>query len=401
MHKKLDSLKDKNILLCITGSIAAYKACDVIRCLVKEGANVQVMMSVSAQKFIGIATISALTKHEVLTNLFPGNPKPGLEHINLAFDLDGIIIVPATANILAKVASGVADEIISTTLSICEQPTLFVPAMNFKMWQNKSIIDSVDKLKKNGKKVMDPDTGELASLHRGEGRLPQINNIMNEIRNLFDIKLPLKNKRIIVTAGPTQEPIDPVRYLSNRSSGKMGYAFAKEARDMGANVSLISGPVNLDSIPEVDLVYVETTEQMLEAILHKIDKEQHVDFIIMAAAPSDYSPKSVFNKKIKKNDSQLNISLLKTPDIIKAINKKTKAKIIAFALETHNGEQEALKKMKDKDVDFIILNYANEEGAGFESSTNRVTIYSKDGKKIDLEKDRKDRIARKILKHLI
>ena len=400
MHKKLDSLKDKNILLCITGSIAAYKACDVIRCLVKEGANVQVMMSASAQKFIGIATISALTKHEVLTNLFPGNPKPGLEHINLAFDLDGIIIVPATANILAKVASGVADEIISTTLSICEQPTLFVPAMNFKMWQNKSIIDSVDKLKKNGKKVMDPDTGELASLHKGEGRLPQINNIMNEIRNLFDIQLPLKNKKIIVTAGPTQEPIDPVRYLSNRSSGKMGYAFAKEARDMGATVSLISGPVNLDSIPEVELVSVKTTQQMLEEILNKIENEQHIDFIIMAAAPSDYSIDNIFNKKIKKNP-QLNITLSETPDIIKTINKKTESKIIAFALETHDGEQEALKKMKDKDVDFIILNYANEEGAGFESNTNRVTIYSKDGKKFDLEKDRKDRIARKILNYII
>ena len=401
MYKKIDSLKNKNILICITGSIAAYKSCDVIRCLVKEGANVQVMMSESAQRFIGIATISALTKHEVLTGLFPDHPKPGLEHINLAFELDGIVILPATANILAKVASGIADEIISTTLSICEQPTLFVPAMNFKMWQNKAIIDSVKTLKENGKNVMNPDTGYLASLHKGEGRLPQLNNIMNEIRNLFDIHLPFKNKRVLVTAGPTQEPIDPVRYLSNRSSGKMGYAFAKEVRDMGANVTLVSGPVNLEPIPEVELIYVDTTQKMLQAILNKLKNEPLIDYIIMAAAPSDYSLKPTFNEKIKKNSSKLNIKLSATPDIIKTINKKTEAKIIAFALETHNGEKEALKKMKDKDVDFIILNYANEEGAGFESNTNRVTIYSKDGKKVDLEKDRKDRIARKILNHII
>ena len=188
MHQEISNLKDKNILICITGSIAAYKSCDVIRALVKEKANVQVMMSDSAQKFIGITTIAALTKYEVLTNMFPDKPNPGLEHINLSFDLDAIVVVPATANILAKAASGVADEIISTTLSICEQPTLFVPAMNYKMWQNKAIIDSVSKLRENRKQVMNPETGDLASLHRGEGRLPQIHDILNEIRNMFNIK---------------------------------------------------------------------------------------------------------------------------------------------------------------------------------------------------------------------
>ena len=401
MHKKINSLKDKNILLCITGSIAAYKACDIIRCLVKEEANIQVMMSASAQKFIGIATIAALTKHEVLTNMFPDNPKPGLDHINLSFDLDAIVIAPATANILGKVASGVADEIISTTLSICEQPMLFIPAMNFKMWQNKSIIDAVSTLRNQGKHVMDPVTGELASLHKGEGRFPEINDIINQIRIIFDINLPLKGKHVIITAGPTQEPIDPVRYISNRSSGKMGYAFAEVARDMGAYVTLISGPVNLNKISEVDTISVSTTQDMLDAIEKKISTSKKIDYIIMAAAPSDYSSSNIKMDKIKKTNPELNLKLLATPDIIKNINKTTNATIVAFALETHNGEEEALRKMSEKDVDYIVLNYANEEGAGFECNTNRVTIYCKHGEKIELDKDRKDRIAKKILYKII
>jgi len=401
MHKKVNSLKDKNILLCITGSIAAYKACDIIRCLIKEEANVQVMMSDSAQKFIGIATIAALTKYEVLTNMFPTNPKPGLEHINLSFDLDAVVIAPATANILGKAASGVADEIVSTALSICEQPMLFVPAMNFKMWQNKSIIDAVSLLKKQGKHIMDPITGELASLHKGEGRFPETNDIMNQIRAMFDIYLPLKGKHVIITAGPTQEPIDPVRYLSNRSSGKMGYAFAEVARDMGARVSLISGPVNLNKIPEVKTILVSTTQEMLDEMEREIAASKKIDFIIMAAAPSDYSSSNIKNMKIKKTNSEINLKLSATPDIIKNIRSSTDAIIIAFALETHNGEKEALRKMNEKNVDYIVLNYANEEGAGFESNTNRVTIFSKKGKKIELDRDRKDRIAKKILVQVI
>ena len=398
MHKKVNSLKDKNILLCITGSIAAYKACDIIRCLVKEKANVQVMMSDSAQKFIGIATIAALTKYEVLTNMFPNNPKPGLEHINLSFDLDAVVIAPATANILGKAASGVADEIVSTALSICEQPMLFVPAMNFKMWQNKSIIDAVSLLKKQGKHIMDPITGELASLHKGEGRFPETNDIMNQIRAMFDIYLTLKGKHVIITAGPTQEPIDPVRYLSNRSSGKMGYALATKARDMGAKVILISGPVNLSPIPEVECISIETAKEMNDAVNTYV---KNMDYIFMAAAVSDYASHEISNKKLKRSSKDLVLKLTPTIDVLKSIQNNTKAKIIAFALETHDGEKEAMRKLNEKKADYIILNYANEEGAGFESSTNRVIIFDKKGTKHELKKDRKDRIAEKIILHVL
>jgi phosphopantothenoylcysteine decarboxylase/phosphopantothenate--cysteine ligase len=249
-------MKNKNILIIVTGSIAAYKACEVVRYLRKEGANVQVMMSKSALEFVGITTFAALTGHDVITELFPNTPKAGLDHIQLAIDLDAVAVVPATANILCKVASGVADELVSTTLSVCEQPTLFAPAMNFRMWQNPATQEAVEKLRKRGNVIVDPDEGLLASLHEGVGRLPDIREIMNGIRGLFEMPLPLKGKKVLVTAGPTREAIDPIRYISNRSSGKMGYALAEKARDMGAEVVLISGPVSLSPVPEVEIDYI-------------------------------------------------------------------------------------------------------------------------------------------------
>lgn len=208
MHQKINNLKNKKILICITGSIAAYKACELIRLLKKQEVDIKVMMSKSAEKFVGKATFAALTNNEVITDLFPDSPKAGLEHIELSFDLDLIIVVPATANILSKTANGIADDIISTTLSVCEQPTIFAPAMNYKMWQNPSVIESVEKLKIMNKVIINPEQGYLASLHQGEGRLAPINTIMNTIRDTLDVKQPLKNKNIIVTAGPTLEPID-------------------------------------------------------------------------------------------------------------------------------------------------------------------------------------------------
>jgi len=391
-------MKNKNILIIVTGSIAAYKACDVIRLLRKEGANVQVMMSKSAQKFIGQTTFLALTGNDVITELFPNTPKAGLEHVQLAIDLDAIVVIPATANIICKVAAGIADELISTTLSICEQPVLFAPAMNFRMWQNPATLEAVDKLRKRGFSILNPDEGLLASLHHGEGRLPKISEIMNGIRSLFKIFMPLKGKRVLISAGPTREAIDPVRYISNRSSGKMGYALAEKARDMGAKVILISGPVSLPPIPEIDLIRIENASEMEKALNLHI---KEIDYIFMAAAVADYSPIKTFNEKMKRSSKKINLNLRPVPDIIKSISKKTKAIIAAFSLETHNGENEALRKLKKKNVDFMILNYANEEGAGFDSSTNHVIIFSKNGQKINIDKDRKDRIAEKIILHII
>jgi len=395
-------LKNKNILICVTGSIAAYKACEVIRLLRKEDVNVHVMMTHSAQKFVGKASFSALTNNEVITDVFPNTPKAGLEHIEMAMNLDAIVVVPATANMLCKAANGVADDIISTNLSVCEQPALFVPAMNFRMWQNPATMDAVEKLRERGRFVMDPETGKLASLHEGEGRLPKIDKIMNAIRSLFSNELPLIGKKVLISAGPTREAIDPVRYISNRSSGKMGYALAEVARDLGAKVTLVSGPVALPQIPEVEMVMVESAVEMLSSLENSLD-EQDADYLIMTAAVADYQPANPSNKKLKrkKTTTTLDLTLNPAPDILKIINSQTKATIIAFALETQNGITEAKRKMDDKGADFIVLNYANEVGAGFESNTNRVQIFSKTGDEKELKKDRKDRIAKRIFDFIL
>ena len=398
MCEKINPLKNKKILICVTGSIAAFKACEVIRLLRKQEAKVQVMMSASAEKFIGKATFAALTNNEVITNLFPDTPKAGLEHIELSFELDLIVVVPATANILSKAAHGVADEIVSTTLSVCEQPTLFAPAMNYKMWQNPSVIESVEKLREINKIVLNPETGQLASLHEGEGRLPEIDVILSAIKEMLYIKQPLKGKNILITAGPTIEPIDPVRFISNYSSGKMGYALVDAACNKGANVTLVSGPVKLNSHPEADVIKINTADEMLGE-LQKIDLKK-IDYIFMAAAVADYKPANESNQKIKRINT-INIECEPVPDIIKTISSKTNATIVTFALETEEGEKHALQKMKNKNADFVVLNYANEEGAGFNSNTNHVYIYSRDGKSIELKKDRKDRIANKILDWVI
>ncbi|MBT3252026.1 MAG: bifunctional phosphopantothenoylcysteine decarboxylase/phosphopantothenate--cysteine ligase CoaBC [Candidatus Marinimicrobia bacterium] len=393
-------LRKKNILICITGSIAAYKSCEIIRFLRKENANIWVAMTKSAQKFVGKATFAALSANEVLTDIFPDTPKAGLEHIELSHTMDGIIILPATANILGKAANGVADDLVSTLLSVCEQPTLFVPAMNSRMWENPATMDAISKLKNREKAILNPDSGYLASLHEGTGRLPGNTEIMNAIRELFSPPLPLKNIHVLVTAGPTHESIDPVRYLTNRSSGKMGFALAEVARDLGADVTLITGPVFLPDPAEIHIINVTTVHQMLESIQKCISKSKW-DYIIMAAAPADYYLEGPSESKIKRKSEKLSLSLSTAPDILKSIKDSTDSVIVAFALETENGKEEALRKMKDKGADYIILNYANEEGAGFESSTNRVTIFSKNGDEINLKKDRKDRIARKIFKSIL
>ena len=396
----MNVLKNKNILICITGSIAAYKACEVIRILRKEEAQVQVVISKAAQEFIGITTLAALSNNKVITDMFPKKPRGGLEHIDLAFDIDLIVIVPATANIICKVGNGIADDLVSTTLCVCEQTQIFVPAMNYRMWQNKATIDAVKKLKKQNKIILNPEDGQLASLHKGEGRLTSIDNIINAIRKSFQQPLLLENKKILVTAGPTREPIDPVRFISNRSSGKMGFAIAKAAKEYGGIVDLVSGPVNLSKIPQVNIIDVETSFDMLKAINQLLNKYEY-DYIFMVAAVSDYNIKNKQNQKIKSSNKSLNLELDKNPDILQEISKKSSAKLIGFALETQNGEQEALKKLKNKNLDYIVLNFANEEGAGFEVNTNHVFLFTKNGNKIEFPLDRKDRIAKLIIENVL
>jgi len=394
----LSILNNKKILVIVTGSIAAYKACTIVRLLCKQGANVQVMLSQSAQKFITKEIFEAFTKNKVITKLFNKEFGQSLEHINLAIDLDCIVVVPATANILNKVANGIADCLVSTTLSVCEQPILFVPAMNYRMWQNPATISSITILKKRGKQILTPEYGDLASLHKGEGRLPNNTKIMNSIRGLYKHKMPLKGKKVLITAGPTYENIDPVRYITNRSTGRMGYAIAEKARDFGASVLLISGPTNLNSIPEVNILQIKTSEEMYKQV-KKYSKQ--ADYIFMVAAVSDYTPIKHYTNKIKKKNLMLNLLLKPNPDILQSIANQTNAVIIGFALETNQGEANAIKKLYNKGADYIVLNYANRLGEGFESSTNKVTIFSKNKIKINLKMDRKDRIAEKIIKFVI
>ncbi len=389
----MNNLKNKKILLCVTGSIAAYKACEFIRLLKKQGCYVQVVMSKSSADFIGKLSLSALSDNVVLTD----KGQTGLEHVKFAIDFDAIVVLPATANIICKSGSGIADDIVSTVLSICEQPKLFVPAMNFRMWQSKATQESVSKLRANDIIIMNPEEGDLASLHKGEGRLPNMHDIMNQLRDLFDITLPLKNKKVMVTAGPTREPIDPVRFISNKSSGKMGYALAEEARNLGAHVELISGPVSIHPPSEINITNVETAQEMYDTVSQYLN----VDYIIMCAAVSDYTPVQQSNTKIKSKDDNMIINMQSTIDIIKSISKKTKAKVIAFALETCNGEKNALNKMTDKGADYIALNHPSKDGCGIESNFNMITLFSSDGSKKTIEKDRKDRIAQKILQHII
>ncbi|MAZ68768.1 MAG: bifunctional phosphopantothenoylcysteine decarboxylase/phosphopantothenate--cysteine ligase CoaBC [Candidatus Marinimicrobia bacterium] len=395
-----NNLKNKNILLCITGSIAAYKSCEIIRSLTKEGAQVQVAISKSGLEFIGAATLAAISNNKVITELFPKSPKAGLEHIDLAFDLDLIVIAPATANILCKSGNGVADDLISTIISVCEQKQIFFPAMNHRMWQNQATIDAVEKLRMREKIVINPEEGHLASLHTGEGRLPTINKIINEIKKCFDYVLHLENQNILVTAGPTREPIDPVRFISNRSSGKMGYSIAKICTDYGGNVDLISGPTNLQIIPNVNTINIETTNELYDKMIFLLEEKKY-KYIFMVAAVADYQLKKIKNHKIKSKDDNLNLKFMKSVDIIKKISKKNEGITIGFALETENGERNAKEKMRKKDLDYIILNYANEENAGFESNTNHVYMYSKNGFKKEFKLDRKDRIAKKIIDSII
>lgn len=396
----MNVLKNKNILLCVTGSIAAYKACEILRLLRKDGANVQVMMSKSAEEFIGITTFAALSNNEVLTNLFPEKPRGGMDHVNLSFEIDAIIVAPATANILCKAASGVADEIVSTMLSIANVPILFAPAMNFRMWENEGTMNAIEILKKRGDYIVQPEKGQLASLHEGNGRLANINKIVNSIRKIFDKNLILENKKILVTAGPTQEFIDPVRYLSNRSSGKMGYAIAQAAKEYGAEVTLISGPVNIDTVSGIETIDIKSALDM-EDIIENLIENTNFDFIFMVAAVSDFTPSKYSSNKIKSTSNIHKIELEKTTDIMSEIVSQSSAVKISFALETENGEKNAMQKLKSKKSDYIILNYANESGAGFDVDTNHIYIYSKSGEYKEFKKNTKKRLAYKIIEHIV
>jgi phosphopantothenoylcysteine decarboxylase/phosphopantothenate--cysteine ligase len=364
-------LKGKNIVLGITGGIAAYKAAELTRTLIKEGAQVKIIMTKSAAEFITPLTMQTLSGDMVYTEMFVPTAKYDMAHISLAEFADAIVIAPATANIIGKIAAGIADDLLSTTIMAADKPILICPAMNDKMLDNPFVQENINKLKKHGYAVMDSAFGELACKTSGAGRLPDIPDIIEAIEALLSPK-DLSSEKILITAGPTEEPLDPVRFITNSSSGKMGYALAVASKRRGAKVTLITGPVKLP-LPAVDkVIKVRTAREMHKAVL---DNFSGATIVIKAAAVADYRPSQFFKEKIKKDNKPLSLKLERNPDILAEIGKtKGTRVVVGFAMETQNLLANAREKLIRKNVDLIIANNLSDEGAGFQKDTNVITI---------------------------
>jgi len=370
-------LKNKKIVLGITGGIAAYKAAELTRALVKEGAQVKIIMTKSAVEFVTPLTLQTLSQNQVYTDMFVPADKYDMAHIALAEFADVFVIAPATANIIGKIASGIGDDLLSTTIMAEAKPTLICPAMNDKMLSNPIVLENINKLRKFGYVVMDSAEGELACNTTGKGRLPDILEIVEEIKTLLTPK-DFNGVKFLITAGPTEEPLDPVRFITNLSSGKMGYALALAAHRRGAEVTLITGPATLPLPPVETIIKVRTAKQMHKAVM---DNYKKAKIIIKAAAVADYCPKVMAVEKIKKDKKTLFLELERNPDIIAQIGKnKGNRVLIGFAMETQNLLANAAEKLKEKNMDLIVANDLKEEGAGFRIDTNIITIIDRTGK---------------------
>lgn len=390
-------LENKKIVLGITGGIAAYKAAELTRAFIRAGAQVRVIMTKSAMEFITPLTMQTLSQGPVYTDMFAPTDQYDMAHIALADFADAFVIAPATGNVIGKIASGIADDLLTTAVMAQNKPTLICPAMNDKMLANPIVQDNILKLKKMGYMVMDSGVGELACKTSGSGRLPEISEILQAMEFLLAPK-DFSGERVLVTAGPTEEPLDPVRFITNRSSGKMGYALARAAHQRGAKVTLISGPTKIPP-PEADqIIYVRTALEMYRAVMEHYEK---ATVIIKAAAVADYRPKTEAREKIKKDRGIPGIELTRNPDIIAAIGaKKRKGILVGFAMETQDLLANARQKLLKKNMDMIVANSLREEGAGFETDTNIITIIDRNGKTIVLEKMTKIEAAHKILDHV-
>ncbi len=390
-------LAAKKIAVGVTGGIAAYKSCELIRELRKSGAEVRVAMTDSAQKFVTDLTLATLSENSVLSNLFEGNEKLGTVHIDLARWCDVFVICPATANSIAKVAAGLADDVISTSILATQSKVIFCPAMNSVMWEKPIVQQNIAKLKDLGCDFVDPEWGKLATKAEGEGwgRLATIESIVQKLESTLLATSELGGKKVLVTAGPTREHIDPVRFITNHSSGKMGFSLAKAAKFKGAEVVLICGPSNLKKPQGIKYIEVETAEQMQKAV--EADYGD-ADILLMSAAVSDYQAKEVSPEKIKKNSSKIALQLKKSPDILQLLGKKKSNCVhIGFALETENGIANATKKLKTKNLDLIVLNNPLEPGAAFGGDTNIVSLINKNKQVETLPKLPKTRVAEIIL----
>jgi phosphopantothenoylcysteine decarboxylase/phosphopantothenate--cysteine ligase len=389
-------LAKKTIILGVTGGIAAYKAADLASKLTQSGANVRVVMTWEATELVKPMTFQALTGNPVVTEMFEPAPLSAITHISLADEADVVAIVPATANIIAKIASGIADDMLTCVVLATKAPVVISPAMHNNMYVNPITQENIAKLKARGFTIIPAVQGRLASGALGYGRLPEITEIMGIIQQTLGRNGDLAGKRIVVTAGGTQEAIDPVRYIGNYSSGKMGYAIAEAARDRGAQVTLITTPTALTPVASVETIKVQSAKQMKDAVVKATAK---ADALIMAAAVADYMPKTTAAQKIKKGDGGLTLELVKTPDIISEV--KGKFLKIGFAAETQDLIANAKKKLESKALDMIVANDVTSEGSGFGTDTNKVIIINKDGKQEDLPLMNKREVADKILDRVI
>ncbi|MFC1998148.1 bifunctional phosphopantothenoylcysteine decarboxylase/phosphopantothenate--cysteine ligase CoaBC [Chloroflexota bacterium] len=384
-------LQDKNIILGVTGSISVYKAVDLASKLVQAGAVVDVVMTDAATEFVKPISFGSLTKRPVITEMFPDTTDYNIAHISLSDRADLVVICPATANNIAKLANGIADDMLSCTVLATEAPVIIAPAMNYRMYRNEATQENIEKLKSRGFVFVGPATGRLASGAIGKGRLTDITEVLGAIKKVLGQSGDLAGRRIVVTAGGTQEPIDPVRRVSNRSSGKMGYALAEAARDRGASVVLVSAPTSLSVPYGVELVSIETARQMHDAVTKSV---ADADVLIMAAAVADYRPKNVAGSKIKKSSDSLNIELEKTVDILSEVVVPVK---VGFAAESDDLESNAKEKLSKKGLDFIVANDITAANSGFDVDTNEVMIMDRGGRKEKLPLMPKIEVAHKIL----
>ena len=392
-------MSKKRIVVGVSGGIAAYKACDLVSKLSKKDYEVKVILTKHAEKFVSKLTFEALCHNYVETDLFDESNEDPIAHITLAKWADLMIIVPATANIIAKVTHGISDDLLSTTFLACNKHKMICPAMNTQMYENPITQKNIQACKDLGYQILDPVVGHLACNDTGRGKMIEPADIVEAIDNYFNTSNKLSEKTVLISAGPTQEAMDPVRFISNHSSGKQGYAIAKAAKAMGANVILVSGPVQLEKIEGIQTIDVTSALDMFEAIKQNADK---ADYIIMAAAVSDYRPENIAEHKIKKSDDKIEMTFVKNPDILAYLGqRKTKKQIICgFAMETQDLDKNAKEKLEKKNCDMLIANNLFVSGAGFQTDTNIVSLLTKDSIE-HLPKLSKEELGQKILETMM
>lgn len=393
-------LTNKKILLCVTGGIAVYKAVALVSKLMQAGAEVKVIMSESAMEFVQPLSFQVMSKNDVFYDTFDEKDSSVIAHIDLADWPDLVLVAPATANMIGKLANGIADQMITTTLLATTAPVWIAPAMNVHMYDHPAVLRNIDRLAQDGYSFIEPSEGYLACGYVGKGRLEEPEKITALVSKFFEPKeQPLKGKKVVVTAGPTRERIDPVRYLTNFSSGKMGYAMATAARDLGADVTLVSGPVDLPEPTGMTVVQVESAEDMLQAVLSVYEQS---DLAIKTAAVADYRPKNAMNQKMKKQEGDSVIELERTTDILKTLGeKKTHQLLIGFAAETNDVLHYAQGKLQKKNADYIVANDVSQTDRGFGTDENTVTLVGHGDYVKSFPSLQKEALAKQLLLHIL